>query len=128
METDSKQFTVAEVLEAMEKAVAKRGADYVYEKPREDPPTAAGSQCLYVHHRGTEQEVPGCIVGQVYFDLLGELVPRTYEGASAGLAVRNTPLRLAIALLDSAQSEQDAGFTWGEALEAARYEARVNSH
>jgi hypothetical protein len=126
--SETKQFDVPEVLAALEAAVARRGEDYEYERPLS--PQGAPSGCLYVHDRYTENPTPGCIVGQVYFDLLGRLVPAPLELRICADDINYTPNSEwraegtftdgAIRVLGRAQVAQDDGASWGEALAAAR--------
>lgn len=119
--SETKQFDVPQVLAALEAAVAERGKDYVYENE-------AGNRkdCLYVHHRGEVNEQPGCIAGQVYFDLTGKLVPSELEvglvdfGPTDEWVEDGTFTLDALRVLGAAQIHQDDGKPWGIALHEAR--------
>lgn len=117
---------VEEALALLERAVAEKGEDYVYPdhgRADTDYRTSHGS-CVY-QTRHTKQ--PACIVGHVldYAGRLGDVV-------EAGLN-QNGVTRLTVAgfglkvfthragqVLGKAQSSQDNGGSWGEALAAAR--------
>lgn len=108
-----------EAIELLNRAVAERGADYVY---REDPKAFDAEdevRCVNTFDDGT----PGCIVGQVCF----------YAGLDAEDLASNrfSPVDTLVAeevlnidsdvieLLSEAQSRQDGGDTWGKAVQRA---------
>lgn len=117
---DGKVYDVPEVLAALEAAVAERGEGYVYDPPRYDNMP----RCLYTHKAADGTLTPGCLVGQVYFALTGDLVPFTDEDQDGPVGYnRHTrpvftgPARVVLA---AAQKCQDGGGTWGQALANAR--------
>jgi hypothetical protein len=121
------RFTVA-----MREVVADRGPNYVYPRGEagwveaEDPQEFSAG-CRYVR---ADVEEPACLIGVALFKLgvtLDQL--REAEGQTGGAVVfhffPDAPLVLLVAI-DRAQSYQDEGKTWGEALEA--YEDTLRSH
>lgn len=118
------------VTQAIEAVVAEKGADYVY------PGSDTGS-CWYARQDDDNNLVPSCIVGHVLHRLGFNLtyLHDTYEGTRfVGLGTygvytdttyQSIPEHVAIALSD-AQSKQDNGETWGEAL--AAYKNSLNNH
>lgn len=114
------EITVETVLSTMEEVVAEFGEDYVYVEPGDPEDDSYG--CLYAHEGG-----PSCLIAHVLTRLdvpLSELAE--YEGNSAiYLAEDLLGLSNSVAnVLQAAQSEQDTGGTWGEALDYARDVAR----
>lgn len=112
--------TIAETLQALRDAVALKGADYV------DPNAAGPAECLYGNSDGS----PACIVGHVLHawgmnldDLAGDVHDLTTGGTypEVAAALREGPV---VDILLEAQMIQDAGRTWGSALEAAESTAR----
>lgn len=109
--------TVEQALELLERAVATRGADFVYEKPEGE------DFCKYVR-----DDKPDCLIG-VVLSMVGwtneELKAADKLGTVHGVAV-DFAERLgsdAIVVLGAAQAVQDDGASWGKALTAARVEA-----
>jgi|SRR5690606_22062666 len=119
--TEIYTVTRDKAIELLEKAVAEKGADYVYE-----PPTPALHVCQYIDDDGH----PSCIVGHVVKYLADELGNHDifteleeYEGNSAhDIALPGvTILPEASMVLAVAQEVQDSmEYTWGNALERAR--------
>lgn len=117
------------VLRLMEEAVALKGADYVYEhQPTNDPDALAPTTCYYVW-----DNQPSCIVGHVLHAAgipLEELA--RHEGGSAHIVVAAVAPHdwdgLVGNALNSAQAMQDAGGTWGEALETFKSELPEPTH
>lgn len=118
--TDS--FTDEQVAEALENALALKGAGYVY--PRNDGKEAP-FPCTYSNDDGT----PSCIVGHVIAELDPELFKKVGEwekseqGWDEGTAfltvfyafpTRFTPGQARA--LQRAQGAQDDGSTWGAAV------------
>lgn len=109
-------YTVEKVLPLFEKAVADRGADFEYPKDNEDW-IDDNDQCLYFLKDGT----PACIIGVVLHEL-GQGPDDVTEGMGADLQ----PLiefefdDKAKFLAERAQSYQDNGYTWGEAVKLAK--------
>lgn len=110
----------AKAIELLERAVAEKGADYV------DP--QAKNVCAYVNDDGV---TPSCIIGHAYFyagATIAQLDEMDRQGSIEGivehaggegvLPVETTPE--AIAAFMAAQDRQDAGNTWGCALQAAK--------
>jgi hypothetical protein len=124
--SETRVYDVPEVLAALEAAVAKRGADYVYEDEygvrlgaRDGDGNSLADECRYVHNRDTAKATPGCIVGQVFYDLTGRLVPAGVEHTTPrGPAFEDLGLftRPAREVLARVQMLQDDGNTWGRAL------------
>jgi hypothetical protein len=114
-------FTYEEAVQLLEKAVADRGADYVYAK---DPKALRTSfwRCVNVFVDGT----PGCIIGQIlaykgFWDQEGAAL---YEGT---VTVSDLIVEGVIEaddataeLLSAVQRNQDNGVSWGEAVSRAR--------
>lgn len=110
-------ITKAKALELLEAAVAERGADYVY--PRTFDGT--GPSCVYV--RGGK---PACLVGLamtkagVPIEQLAGWDTR-FESDAHSVLVDDGLAAVDVAeMLAAAQSVQDDGGTWGEALDAAK--------
>lgn len=116
----------AKVLETLT-AVATENPGYVYAAPEHQ--ASESLSCYYVHKdENGENVTPGCLVGKV-LNVLGvslEALSR-YEGSGAYsvtatvLEVTGQPdeIRAAHDALGIAQNAQDAGATWGDALERA---------
>jgi hypothetical protein len=120
------------VTRLMEEAVALKGEDYVYEQPTSNPDDILSPTCYYVW-----DNQPSCIVGHVLYaagvplDDLHEhegnaalmvaaaLIPEWNDGKDDSSRVGPTRL---VRALDKAQSAQDSGSTWGEALRAFKEE------
>ena len=122
-------FSREKIIEAMRAVVAEKGSDYVYPESEKD-----GGTCQYAH-KGT----PSCIVGHLIHRLDPEafahlavveadhgsepalglvyIYPNgeTAEGSYSYLKERLWPEDLDIAIQE-AQSAQDFGKTWGDAL------------
>ena len=104
--------------ELLDKAIAERGADYVYNPPEE---MASQGQCYYVHG-----DQPGCIVGHV-LNLFGVSLETlsTVEGNDAFYAIRKllpSTSEVVREFLTDIQHNQDNGMRWGEAVNEARAE------
>lgn len=118
--------TIDDVIAGLKQAVAERGESYVYVRPGSD------ADCMYVHDRGTDEEVSGCGVGFAHFLLFGEQVPAFCERMDPK---GNGPLSVPQAQVEQAtqwwasyyepeavevlrwfQVKQDAGWSWGSAL------------
>ena len=119
-------ITVEQVIATLEEVVAEKGEDYVY-------PTEAGyGECFY----GNEDGSPSCIVGHV----LAKLDPIKYQEFIKFESEENGPFGInengssysfdypnadewgsnIVEILSIAQTHQDNGATWGEALTAAK--------
>jgi hypothetical protein len=120
--TPAEIVTVESFTQAMRDAVAERGESYVY--PAGEPGWRNdGGDCVY----RTPDGAPACLIGLALHKLDPSLVPghESTDGAWAvfrGLAVAGrvsavVAERVGVAA-DIAQTRQDYGNTWGEALDA----------
>lgn len=134
-------FSKENVIAALERAVALKGADYVY-----DAGNASTGECAYT----TPDGKPSCIVGYVIADLQPELLPvfgaaerwesETNEdsgetefypadvfaiSSAANYVPEWKPEDGVVSILLTAQTRQDAGQSWGDALEAAKKVAKA---
>ena len=125
-----------QAVELLQKAVETRGRDYVYQK-RIGPVSASkgeGERCSYTY--GGE---PDCLIG-VALSLAGwtpEMLSELDVGLRGGVPISTLGRELmefgplvsptARAVLQAAQDAQDAGETWGAALDAARRTALLYS-
>lgn len=116
-------------IEAMEKAVAQKGADYVYPATEFDEHggvsntdwRASLGECRYSLPDGT----PACIIGQAIHLIDPKYTPEHDLIADAATVLDSvfpglTPPLLAAAT--DAQVIQDSGYTWGDALDTFRRE------
>lgn len=117
------KMTIEKTIEALKKAVAEKGEDYVYKENEEI------GWCLYSDR---ESGQPSCIVGHVLADLDPEAFARVraWELRSARSAGVSTTIfqrvalpdispvdrPLILALLGDVQNQQDDGVAWGPAL------------
>lgn len=108
-------YTNEQVIAAIKKAVEAKGQDYVY-------PRGLGGRCDY-----SRDGEPSCIVGHVFNYLDTELFEKVVRserhlGFSPQLlaieSIREDLTSAQLHALRKAQSIQDAGGTWGEALAA----------
>lgn len=108
------RFTDEQVFATLREVVAER-PEHVYEKPEGWGPDGA-IQCFYVHPDG-----PGCLVGQVMHRLGVSLEEMSqHEGSGPYVFQRAGHIsHFAADVLETAQSSQDEGDTWGDALSAA---------
>ncbi len=108
--------TADQALELLERAVATRGEDFVYEKPED------AEFCVYVR-----DGKPDCLIG-VVLSMVGwtneELEVADSIGTVSTLAIdtrwADRFSKDAVRILGSAQSAQDFGRAWGSALAKAR--------
>lgn len=130
--TEKLELTIERARELLVEAVEEKGADYIY--PLWDSPNI---ECLYGNYADPQNisyndsfeeqgcDGPGCIVGHVLVKA-GVSQETLYQNEGTGAVslvaklqgsdqFRGTPLSNA---LSAAQSKQDNGSTWGEALEA----------
>lgn len=113
-------ITKAKALELLEAAVAERGADYVYERIGFDS-NSTGPSCVYVR-----SGCPSCLVGLAMtkagtpIEQLAEWDTRFECDAQSVLLDDGLATAGAAEVLTVAQSVQDDGGTWGEALDAAK--------
>lgn len=117
------EITLESARQALKSVVAEFGEDYVYIERSEypshvDPNGDAGGSCFYVHD-SAEGSVPGCLVAQVlhkHFDWSVDQL-KGIEGRSA-IDIPGLP-EVVRRYLYVAQSEQDSGTSWGDALSCA---------
>lgn len=112
------RIDVARAVELLREAVAERGADYV------DPRAAASRECAYV-----KDGQCACLIalalhkGGVTIDTLRGFVGEIREAIDAlverGVDIGVWIVEDAVGVLEAAQSVQDLGGTWGNALVAA---------
>jgi hypothetical protein len=98
--------------ELLERAVNQRGADFVYSKDGSSGPEGG---CYYF----MEGE-PSCIIGTI-LSYLGIKPSQVQEGSNAESQVRSLfpdTSDVVLEALNEAQTKQDRGDTWGEALDA----------
>jgi len=113
-------LTYQSALDALEKAVADRGEEYVY--PRQG--TSYNSSCLYWHK---DEQAPGCLVGLVLHQLgVSAEVLESFGPASIKMLATSLPYLggvemspAAIGLMAAVQRYQDRGEPWGVALKLA---------
>jgi len=108
-----KNITEEQVTEAMRQVIEEKGADYVY--PEEEKLIHGGGQmCRY----GTEKGEPLCLIGHVIVKL-GTTLHRQMEGRPASGVLRSIGVtdERVLEAADRAQTYQDRGDIWGEALE-----------
>jgi hypothetical protein len=124
-----KHLTYEDAVLGLKKALAVKGEDYVYERPKfplNDGLTIEA--CAYF----TAEGQPSCIVGHVMADLghtINDLdqIASSYDGtfntgATASTAMDYLGYELdekTRCLLSVAQDYQDSGHRWGEAVEVA---------
>lgn len=134
------KLTTEQVRAELERIVQEKGADYVYEHVSTplDNPIEGSCECFYADPNTGE---PSCLVGRVFASLIPDLfeelsrhegvwgysraVEELYE-TSVGPLIREYLPPEAAEGLNSAQSAQDAGRTWGTALE--RFDEAVRSY
>lgn len=117
------EITLEAARAALKSVVAEFGEDYVYTEQAEypshvDPDGDAGGSCFYVHD-SEGGSVPGCLVAQVLYkhfewsidDLKGIEGEGAIDIPNLGGDVRR--------YLAHAQSNQDTGSSWGQALRRA---------
>lgn len=118
---------LAEARRIVRMAVDVRGWDFRYEKPADAP------RCQYLHVDETGMKACGCLIGTALFmggyvtlEQLGEMDEREMSGIqdiiSDYLINLADPIELTQAAADAlafAQSEQDAGASWGAAYDWA---------
>ena len=126
-------FTLFETLAALKEAVAERGENYVYEAD----PLSLSEACSY----STVAGAPSCIVGEVLARLTPDIFKSIHEyewfseeDGKFDLHEQNINIRMkigdhyiempfrddAITLLYHAQSAQDIGARWGDAVVQAQ--------
>lgn len=106
-------ITLEEMRGAIKRAVEERGEGFVYEqKPWPDYPNDLG--CHYNHPTTGE---PDCLIGLAYSYL--RPARRLPSQGSAGYVLQCKATPSACEYAQIAQTKQDIGETWGEALAAA---------
>ena len=117
------QITEESFVSALRAAVAEKGEDYVYTNPDGREAGDDGeATCHYVHG-----DQPGCLVGNVLHRLGVPLsVLELHEGGAAyevmGRIRESGQLDFDLGVrgaAEMAQNRQDAGYSWGYAMEAA---------
>lgn len=113
-------LTPRRALELLIDVVEAYGEDTVYERV----PHHTGSRCVYVN-----EGKPSCLVGHVLVraGCQVDVLQRFDDGVPAGVIHWHIPQVSgdAARVLDAAQTSQDIGYTWGEALEAAKARYRA---
>lgn len=117
----STQITFEEALAGLEKAIAAKGPEYVY-RPLLVDETEGRTACMYFE---PDTGAPSCIVGHVLADHGFTL--ESVGAANSEETVKSLSARRILSLdertetlLWQAQSRQDSGITWGEAVEHAK--------
>jgi hypothetical protein len=118
-----KELDRGQALVFLEKALGEKGADYVYTLGGRDVKTYNEQNSHTMRCQYFEDGQPSCLVGHVlsYMGYNERVVPE-HDSASN---VVNTVLGISTGIdvlqaLDKAQELQDTGYTWGEAVEAAK--------
>lgn len=123
--------------EALDKAVAERGADHIYEPTYTTAETGSISPCVYVDNEGT----PSCLIGCALANLGVDLVEHIHQAsrntlrasivlnqlAAAGVIAFEGDRRVVEGVLvaaDRAQEAQDHGHEWGDARSQFRQRVR----
>lgn len=107
---------LGEAVVLLEKAIADKGADFVYSPEGTSANSANG--CVYF-----KGGAPSCIVGHV-ISYMGLEYDASIEGTMASTALENLGVELDVQtrlLLNKVQDAQDIGTPWGEALNEARF-------
>jgi len=113
-----KTLTYDDAVALLDRAVAEKGADYVY--PEEEKREGGEFGSMMCQYR-TDSGGPSCIIGFVgnylgVLDQFTEAKPGVENLKNAGYDFDNRTY----ALLDESQSDQDWGITWGESVERAK--------
>jgi hypothetical protein len=110
------KLSYEEALDLLNRAIAEKGADYVYQR------TADDDSCAYF-----KNGEPSCIVGHVlaYKGVTQEDLPENKNTAIV-IALRIAQDDRTERLLDSAQSYQDTGTPWGDAVKSALEDTQDN--
>jgi hypothetical protein len=133
------KVTGAVALNLLRYVVKEKGSDYVYVNPRGGS-AREGASCYYVHEAVTEdggaESVPGCIVGTALHKLgVGFSVMLSEENNSSDSLLEAIMMgrserdengepkfhftETAKHVFRAAQSQQDRGHNWGDALQSA---------
>jgi hypothetical protein len=123
---DTMYLTYETALDALEKAVADRGEEYVY--PRQG--TDTNSSCLYWHKN---EQAPGCLVGLALHQLgVSAEVLESFGPAGIRMLAPSLPhlsgvemSPAALELMSKVQCYQDQGMPWGSALDRAVVEVEA---
>lgn len=112
---------VEQVLELLDRAVAERGEDFIYDATF-DARLHGGRSCFYRLPNGR----PGCIAGLVVSYVAPGTLPYLAEGVSINGqdALTDFFTSTALAVLRAAQRAQDKGARWGVARDKGRASAR----
>jgi hypothetical protein len=113
----TKTLTYDEAVSLLDRAVAEKGADYVYPDDEKQGNKFGFPQCQY----RTEDDKPSCIIGYVgnYLGVLDQFS----EGEPGVSVLRDAGYTFDYRtddLLNEAQSQQDAGMPWGKSVDAAK--------
>lgn len=107
-----RELDLGQAVVFLEKAIAEKGADYVYE------PAQNGERCLYFDN-GT----PSCLVGHV-LSYMGYDSTDVTENEDAETTIQKMGIEFdkeTARLLCAVQENQDDGLAWGESLRRARF-------
>lgn len=125
---------IAEARTLLVRAIEEKGADYIY-------PRSKSEQCLYQEYEIEDEWTstedgekyvkyanptgPSCIVGHVaYYKGIDPKVLLDFEGSNASNMIRQAEMFTSIGVreaLTAAQTIQDEGGTWGDALREFDY-------
>lgn len=114
----------AKALELLQAEVDEKGADFIYKAE------LRVSSSTHVTCKYAEDGCPSCLIGRALFragvaiERL-ELLDQAYDGMSIGVVEADFDGEVeltedAVAVFAAAQSVQDRGWSWGEALSRAR--------
>ena len=118
------RFSDEEWIEALKKAVADKGEEFVYRRLPNTFGATGAAPCLYAEEIQDEDGVhliPACLVGHAAYllggeETLAELHAVEGLGAQAALYKLDLASLEARELLDTVQGRQDCGQPWGEAI------------
>jgi hypothetical protein len=104
--------TVEGTIKALEAVISAKGADYVYEQ--------IDGSCRYLDDNGN----PSCIIGHILVNAGADTdAISSFEGAAARSMFQhlgiNSTWKLDT-LITNVQAKQDAGYSWGYALEMGK--------
>jgi hypothetical protein len=117
-------MTKTEALDALNKAVEVRGADFVYpeeEKAVTDAKYPDIASCIYTRNVDG-QTVGACLVGVALIDVLGldsDVIKDIYDTSYIALHRADVDNILINRIYRAAQNKQDNGWTWGAARDFA---------
>lgn len=107
-------LTYTEAVALLDRAVAERGEDYVY--PEEERTAMGDCRYFFDGH-------PSCIIGHVLaYKGIGAEQIKDYEGKYVGAVISKffVPAIDVALLFTEAQSMQDNGHSWGQAVSEAK--------